>query len=538
MTDVTIAGTPPAVAGSSPALHAGASLSRGKGRWVLAAAIALGLTAVFSSSSYMAQFPHGTVVLPWGFPLATILSFIGSGLLLGCFVLIRPNYYWATLVSATVLTAGMFVLRFSFYDEWLAVAISAGGALACALKRVPLRRSNVRAGWAALFVGLCVYLLIEAVVGLWLYGNLKVLRYVITYSALLVIGWTVARYDFPRPGARQITMLVGLTGLAYYALVLLHGAVFPQYAWEVTLEGIGGAGSSHESVAGVVAVPAAVMLIGDRDGWRKLFGVVVLILALLIALFGDARAGMLCILVALLVAPFAIRGRVAATLWASAAGGSFLIGALVLGRSEWILNIARAMIEAANVQSGAVESEYFGRIVMHAQGDAGRAFYAKGGVETLLNEGPRVALMGTGMYGYFPVAGKHYEAAARRAGIPTYSINLGSAVGGVQEPPRPPSLGVLIAETGLIGLTLFGGCAFLAIVASSARRQTRGKRVRIAWRENLLVASAVLLAVTWTYFGDATETVFFFLLLMPYGIVHSWGQVDLEDHRSALRITR
>lgn len=513
-------------------------MRRRKGRWVLIAAVILGLTAIFSSSSYMAQFPHGTVVLPWRFPPVTILSFIGSGLLLGWFVLIRPDHYWATLVSATVLTAGMFVLRFSFYDEWLAVAISVGGVLACVLKRVPLRRRNVRAGWAALFVGLCAYLLIEAVVGLWLYGNLKVLRYVITYSALLLIGWTVARYDFPRPGARQITLIIGLTGFAYYVLVLLHGTVFPQYAWEITLEGIGGAGSSHESVAGVLAAPAAVMLIGDRNGWRKLSGVVVLILALLIALFGDARAGMLCIVAALLVSPFALRGRVAATLWAAAAGSSFLVGALVLGRSEWILNIVGAMIEAANVRSGAIESEYFGRLVTHAQGDAGRAFYAKGGIETLLNEGPRVALMGAGLYGYFPVAGKHYEEAARHAGIPTFNINMGSAIGGVQEPPRPPSLGVLIAETGLIGLTLFGGCAFLAIVAASLRRGARGCGIRIAWRENLLVASTVLLAATWTYFGDATETVFFFLLLMPYGIVHSWGQVDLEDQVGALRVTR
>lgn len=511
---------------------------RADGRWVLVGAIALGLTSVASSSAFMAQFPHGTIVLPWSFPPISIVAFIGCGALLGTYVFLRPDRYWSTLVSSTVLTAGVFVLRFPLFDEWLAMALAVAGALACVARRVPVRRSRIRIGWIALFVGLCAYLLLEVFVGLWLYGNLKSLRFVITFGAALLIGWTTARYDFPRPTGREVTLLIALTGLTYYLLVLLHGAVFPQYAWELILEGIGGADVIHESVAGVVAMPAAMILLGDRSGRRKSLGVALILVSLTVTLFADSRAGMLCIMMALVASLFALRARVSAALWTSAVAGAVLVGIVFIGRPAWILDMVGAMIEARNVQSGVIETEYYGRIVAHARGDAGRAYYVLGGIETLQSEGPRVTLMGAGLYGYFPVAGKHYEEAARRGGIATFVVNLGSSVGGVQEPPRPPSLGVLIAETGLIGLFLLGSCAGLAVASALFRRKAGAHGFRISFRENVLVASTVLLALAWTYFGDASETIFFFLLIMPYGIVHTWGQVDQEASPRPYRAAR
>lgn len=496
-------------------------------RGVLVAAIVAGAIAVYSSSAHLAQFPHGTVVLPWQFPVSAIAGFVGCGLLLGLFVFLRPDLYWSTIVSASVLTAGMNVLRFSIFDEWLAAAIAVGGAMACALGRVPARSDRRCKGWTTLFIGLCLYFIMESLIGLWLYGNLKTIRYTITFSAVLLMGWTMIKYDLPRPKARTITLLVGLTGLAYYLLVFLHAMAFPHYVFEVELEGIGAAGGSGECVAGVVAMPAALMLIGDRDWNRQCLGWLLLFAGLILAALADARGGMICVLAAVMVAPLALRRRSSMLVWGVLASSLVAFGSLVVNNKNWVYDMVDSIVAGANIETGTVETEYYGEVVAHAKGDAGRAFYAKGGVETLMTEGPRVALIGTGLYGYFPVAGKHYQDLAQRAGIPTLVINLGSSIGGVSEPPRPPSLGVLIAETGVVGISLLLACAAFAIV-SATLRQTSDRVIRVAFRENLLVASTVGLAILWTYFGEAPDTIFFYLLIMPYGLVHAWGRVDIE----------
>jgi hypothetical protein len=523
---MTTAAIPPASSprdGLAARVSTGELRSTGSAAVVLVAAIVTSLLAIYSSSAYLAAFPHGTVVMPWQFPPFVLTTFFGSGVLLSWYVFLRPDRYWATLVCTTVLTAGMFVLRFPIYDEWLAAAIAVGGALACSLGRVPRRDSYVRRGWITIFLGLCAYLLIESFVGFGLYHNLKALRCTITLSAVLLIGWTVARYEFPRPDARGITLLIGWSGLAYYALVLLHAAAFPLYSFEVTLEGIGEAGSSQECVAGVVAMPAALLLISDPETRRRVLGWILLLAGGVVSILADARGGMMCIVGIVMLAPFALRPRITAKVLAVAVFGSIGLGA-TFAHPAWILDMLGAMLDTANIESGAVETQYFGDVVAHAKGDAGRFLYVRGAVETLATEGPRVALMGAGTYGYFPVAAKHYEDIARARGIPTFVINLGSSIGGVSEPPRPPAMGVLIAETGVIGVSLLLANAIFALVAAAFRGI--GTRTRFVMGRNLVVAGCVVLAIAWTYFGDAPDTIFFYLLIMPYGIVHYWSAVD------------
>jgi len=105
------------------------------------------------------------------------------------------------------------------------------------------------------------------------------------------------------------------------------------------------------------------------------------------------------------------------------------------------------------------------------------------------------------------------------------NINMGAPLGGIAEPPRPPALGALIAETGLIGMTLLGLSCFYAFL-NTVFRKTRSNGPRVLRGQNILVAAPLGLALGWTYFTGIQDMMLFYLLILPFGLLHSWGKMD------------
>lgn len=495
--------------------------SRRASKLAMAGAISASLATIFIGTAHQAQFSHGEVILPWQFPLSALLSFFLSGLFLLIYIASTPRMFWPALAVTSVLTAGIYVLRFPIFDEWLAGAIVVGGLIAAAKGRVPRRKIRVHREWVVLFMILSGYMLLESLIGIFVHGNLKSARFSMTFGVVFALGYLLAKYDFPRPTSHQVTLLVAWTSLAYYLLYVVHGAVFFSSVHTTILEGIGFAGSGYQTATGMVAAPTALILIGRERGGRRLLGCAVLILSLLISALSDSRAGMLAVVGAMAVSPFAIGMARSFTIAFVGVVASIVIGTIAFERPEWLLDIGEAMISALNVEGGSSTYEYFGRTVTAAKGDAGRFLYVRGAVETLV-QNPLLALTGAGTYGYFPVAGPYYEKVADEQGVNTAIVNYGSSLGGVVEPPRPPAMGALIAETGIFGTVLHLLCA-LAAVSTIVFRRSRTNKLRLFLGPNILIASTVSLALAWTYFGEIQDMILFYLLIMPFGLVHTWG---------------
>ena len=491
-------------------------------------AVLSGLAAIYFSSEYVSHFPHGTVILPWQFPIWAVVPFVATGLLLCTCVILRPAMFWPLLVGTAVLTAGVFVLRFPIFDEWLVGCLVAGGVIAASAGAVRRRRRPADQRWEIVFLIYSLHLILGSLAGLLVYHNPKAIRFSFTYLVVLVLGLLLARYDFPRPKAQDITRLVAKAGLAYYVLYIAHGLVIrPSWQPEI-MEGIGFAGSGNQTAAGIVAVPAAFILIGRERGRRQALGWAVLILSLVVTALGDSRAGLLAIVGAIVVAPFAIGVRPVLKTAAVGVAASVAIGIALFGRPQWGWDSTAALMNSLYIEGGTSSREYYGRTVTAGKGDSGRFLYARAAAGFVLHN-PVLGLTGAGTYGYFPTIGGYLQNVGDKSEIPILSttINYASSLGGIVEPPRPPALGALIVETGLWGIALLSLCCGFAI-SSAVLRRSHARELAILWGPNILVAASVCLALAWISFGEIQDMMLFYLLIMPGGLVQTWGQMNKQ----------
>lgn len=498
----------------------------------LAAACMSGVASIFLSMYYLADFPVLTVVLPWQFPLWAQFPVFATGILLFATVLLNPSVFWPVLVATSIFSAGPLVLRFAIFDEWLVGCLVSGAFAAVAVGSVPRRKPPLHRAWVSLFLGFGGYLFVMSVVGFVAYDNPKALRFSALFLVIVILGYLLARYDFPVPQPERITLLVATVGLAYFALYVVHGVVFYSAVVIQMWEGMGWAGAGNQIAPGIAAVPAALILIGRERGRRKALGWAVLILALSVSYLADARSGIVIILVSMLMALFAYGFKlflkiVVVGIVVSVLAGSFLNRPLI-GLEE-----LEDTFSATEVSSGSKRWYYYGagRFVVTAKGDAGRFLYARGAVEAL-RQNPYYALTGAGIYGYFPFAGPSYRQVAREYGVPTFDINYAVALGRTVEPPRPPTLGVLIAETGLIGMALLGLCS-MALIRATVFGTSRLYRLKFLRRQNLLMLAPLFLTLAWTYFASgALDMMQLYVILMPFGLVHAWSRRTGEGNLS------
>ena len=113
---------------------------------VLIAAVIAGVASILLSTKYLSLFPYGEVIFPWQFPISVLVPVFATGFLLFLYVLLSPAMFWETLMATALLTAGMFVLRFSIFDEWLVGWIAFGGVVAASNGSIRPRRRRRDAG--------------------------------------------------------------------------------------------------------------------------------------------------------------------------------------------------------------------------------------------------------------------------------------------------------------------------------------------------------------------------------------------------------
>jgi len=381
----------------NPPLHAGpVHEKRGKaGVFALRCAMVFGLATIYFSSEYIARAGPDTILLPWQFPRTAINLFIATGIMLMVSILLKPLMLWPVVVGTAIFTSGVSVLGFSIFDEWLVGWIVVGGMFAVAIGRVPKRRGRIHKEWVVLFLVFSLYLLIMSVVGFFLYGNPKAVRFTMVFGVVLVLGYLLAKYEFPCPDARRITLLIGGVGLVFYVVYIIHSLVFfPAVKFSV-FEGIGFVGTGNEAAPAIVAVPAAFILIARERGWRKLLGYVVLCLCFLMAALADSRAGMVAVVGTALIAPFAIGVLRSFRIVLVLISVSLVIGVVAFGRIQWGLDTGEALARTFVIEGGHQTWLYHNRMVTSAKGDAGRLMYVLGAIESLIHGNPLMAFTGT-----------------------------------------------------------------------------------------------------------------------------------------------
>lgn len=493
---------------------------------LLIAAAAVALVTIFLHTNYLARLAWQQVVLPHEFPVAVILGFVASGVLLGAAVLARPQLFWPVLVATALATGGVRLLRFPIYDEWLLACIASSGVVAVLRHRIPRRVEPRQTGWFLLFFALALHLLVVALAGAWAWSAWKALRFAGIACLLGVLAFLLWRYAFPTPPARKTTLLLAVSGLAYFALYLIHGFAYRGFIYEASMEGIGASGAAYAVFPVVVVAPAAFLLMGRGKRAVQALGWITFAVMLVVLALSDARGGQAVVLGMALLLPFALGWRPTVKVVAGLAVGVVLTGTFVLGDELWGPHTLESMVRGFRLEEGAQIGVYRGEEVAFARGDAERRLLVIAGIESMWNGDPVRAVFGAGQYGYFHVAGDELDALRESKGVPNILINSAASLGEeVVERPRPPAWGAFIVETGLLGLALLGANALLA-TGSPLVRAARNGLLTLSRGPGVLIASAVPFALFWGYFGEIQDFLLFYLLLMPMGVVHVWSQGD------------
>jgi hypothetical protein len=507
---------------------------RRRGTWsaaylLVGTAVAAGLTCIATSADYARSFRLREGPLPFEYPLAALISFVATGMLLTLAVMARPRLFWPLMIVATTATGGMFVLGFPIFDEWLAGCIVLGALLAVLQGVVPVRSENPRAPAVIVFLLFAGYALMQATIGA-LAHNPKAIRFVLLYGTVLLTALLVATHRFPMPSARTISLLVAGSGCVYFALYVIHGLVFSDFLALLVfaeMEGIGGAGTAYAAFPAVVAVPAAMLVLRDESGVRRFLAIVTLGFAITAALLSQSRAAVLALAAYSVAAPFILGLKTSARALAAVV----VVGCIVLVALGLDVEYLGAQYDAI---VGALELSGGARVV---KSDAGTGEFAKGDAQRHLMSAaalltvyarPIAGFWGTGSYGYWSTAGPSVEALREYYGVPGYAVS-GALFGrdSESEPPRPPSWPALIVEFGVVGV----GLLTITIVLVAIRILKRPHTLVAApssFSSRYLVLLSLPLIIAWGYVGEIQDFILMYMMLMPFGVFDGWSDLVLE----------
>lgn len=492
------------------------------GKKVLACAICVGLISIFLSSNYARGFGLRQGPLPFEYPLGAIAAFIITGILLMVAVMLRPSLFWPLLIATATATSGMFVLGFPIFDEWLAGCIAIGGATAAMNGHVPPLAHRVQRLWIPLFLLFILYLLLQSIVGLLLYQNLKAVRFILIFVVVFSIALLLSNYRFPQPTSRSISLIVAASGATYLILYILHGFLFRDLVYVYNMDGVGGAGAAYALFPVVVAVPAAILLLHYESGRLRLLAWLTIVLACLVSILGDSRAGFMSIIVSLMIAVLAVGFKPALKLCLSVLLVLTIIGTLMLSNPYYVRNIYEEIRAALQVQEGVMTIEYFGKNVEVSRGDTARVNLTVAAINTIMDN-PVLLLFGAGLYGYWSNAGTYYDELTTRYGARGTLQNYASVLGRSRlEPARPPAWPALIVETGVVGVLLMLANTFAAVSKTIFRKSPSGTTVLL--RSKLLIVAPFFSTLLWGVFGEIQDNTLFYLMLMPFGLIDSWGR--------------
>ena len=495
---------------------------------LLILAIISGILGVSFSSIHLAQFPHGTIIMPWNFPIIVLVLVIISGILLGLSVYRKPSYFLPVLLMTNLVTSGVYVLRFPIYDEYLTFCLAIAALLAVLERRVKLRpKYQIPQQWKVLFLLLMAHLLIMSLVGAVWTGNLKALRFSVIYAEVFICIWLLVKYNFPIVEREKLVEMILSFTLYYYVAVFLHRllTLYMGY-YQAVVEAIGFGGTSYLTLIGVISVPVSMFCLKDERCKCKYKSFFVLFLTLLIAILSDSRAGMLPLIVILAMIPFVFSFSKQIKIIGISIVVVMISGLLTVGRVNWIMDMGDAISRTFDI-GGTMTYNYYGRQVTASSGDTGRFLYVKAASHALLSN-PLLFIVGGGSYSYFPIVQPFYEELSAENGSSTNIVNYGSVVGGVREPPRPPAMGAMIIETGMVGIILTGMLIIKNFSYLAFRRSNLTGKIIIS-RAGILLGAIPIMLPLWSFFGEFQDAIIIYLILAPFGFVNLLGRESTKN---------
>lgn len=429
--------------------------------------------------------------------VVTAIIAIGGLIVIGI-VALRPRTFWLTLVFINVGTLGLVVRGYGLVDEFLTGCVLIGGFLAVSIKAVPLTRqprNKLASFHAVVFSLMIIYVIVESTRGLMLWGDLRLVRWVVYYVMLGIILLTIHWGIFPVPDARKTALTISLSALIYFIAYLGQGVYLEALLGESRFitQGEEWSGSAYAVFPIIVAIPAAIYLLKDKARKWQLLGLALIAMGVLVAYYYDSRISYLVIAAFLVFSPLVLRFRRVAP---------FLV--VLLGVLGWLYyfgnwnsfvghaqDLAQGLTSTVNLWSPRISD-----IDRYAHIFA--AFDAVG--DNLVTW-----LFGYGVHSHRFVMGPYLNEIY--ASIPGVNINIPNTV-------RTEGFEALLVDTGFVGLFLLAANFLFAAMRLLTQRSTL----------RILLLLALVMSFLWLFVANIQDVLLFYMIIMPVGPLVLMGQ--------------
>jgi len=216
-------------------------------------------------------------------------------------VALKPRLFWPILIFVAVGTAGLMVQGYCLIDEYFSGCILLGGMLAILVRAVSLRKDqgdglDYLHRWV--FLLMVIYMLIESLRGVLLWGDWRIIRWIIYYTMLGIVVFIASKRAFPFPDVKKLSLIVSKSAFLFFGLYLAYGLFSEKFRGvsRFSMQGIEWSGSAYAMFPLVVAMPASIMLLKDNVRIHRWVGWASLGIAIISALFYDSRVSLLVIL--------------------------------------------------------------------------------------------------------------------------------------------------------------------------------------------------------------------------------------------------
>lgn len=464
-----------------------------------------------------------------------ILVIIGP--ILAGLIVFKPGWFWSILISTLIISFGVMFQGYALIDEYYAGWMVVGAVIAWSMGRVKWKVKRAYSVHEILFMLLMIFLIIESIRGLVSLQDWRLLRYIIYFSLIGLISFSVNRLSFPVPTFKQILLVITGSGFAYMVLYLAHGVYFEQTLsigrlGKFAMQGNYWSGSAYAMFFLSVSTPAAVLLCDDRSRNLRAIGLAFLVTAIIVASYFDSRIGLSCLIFFLAVAviiqvslkkiatPVIFLAMIicAYFLWTisidivlariiifpgtlktslSSHGGGINVFNDHLRPSNFVA-VSSCVYEGINSFK---DSIFF--IVDPRGSDVDRLQQLLASLANLwqhLSEGDIIRFFfGDGMYQH------------RQTLIPAL-VKLGAPIS-ASGLVRPTGIALFLTDMGLIGFILLVG-NFIA-TAYAVHVMARGASVR----ETALWHMTLLCTFTWIFISNIFDICLFFFIIMPSGLL-------------------
>jgi len=426
------------------------------------------------------------------FLLIVFSLFVGIGIT-GAIVK-KPDFFWLILIVISVGTAGLMIKGCCLIDEYFLACLLLGILISVLIKNICFckEKHNFLDSFHILaFSFFIFYMIIQVMRGFWLWGDFRILRWLVYYLMLGVLSYIISKKPFLLFDARKISLIISLSAFFYFFFYLAHG-ILSQTVRGINwfdLQGVEWSGTSYAMFPVVIAIPAAIFLLKDRFLFYQLLGGLLLGLMVIVSFYYGSRISILTIFVFLLFGfiSFVVKKP------------KKIIILTVLSLLT-LITLVLFIIGSKNIM------DYY-RILFgnryeawrQAGGDLDRYIHFRASFDAV-NDNWSTLLFGYGIYSHRYILAPYLQKFVNRY-LP------GVVVEGIT---RTEGFTALLVDTGWIGLLLFTLNFLLVIVKNLLIKKSTNR---------ILFILVVLITFCWLLISNIHDIILLYLLIMPSGLI-------------------